>query len=671
MAQMLKRKIVAVLVLVMFLLGIGTVAAANQVFNDVPGNHWAANDIARMQAKGVLMGVSATNYAPNDPVTREMLVVMLVRILDKQDEAVGIIPESFVQRDRVSGYAVGSMAYAVREGIISGDLLNSDPRAPISRHEVAIIVTRAMGLDDEAFAMRNATLDYIDALSIPVASRGYVAVMQERGIMGGGADGRFTPNDPLTRAQIAAVINRVDNQVKALTENTIIGRVTGVSYSVLTIENASGATQQISLSSNALVFRFGGISRLIDIPVGQMVEVIKDSAGRALYVNQDNFEFNQVIEGEITDIMGQNLLVITITDSDGYSNTYTLGANATVRRDSQAATSAQLTEGQFVSAEVTGNIINSIEIINAQRVINGTIRNVNVSEGTITVERADGQGQIRITTDSNTVIQRERRDVNLRDLVVEQRVEVVVRGNRAIRIDASDLRQTISGELVEVSFTPDVTITILNEVTQREETYRVSENVDIRRDRTRNLTLRDIFPGEEIDIDLGNGVVTHIVASREQSRVEGIIREVRIGAIPMLVIVTDDGVEETHPIAHNARIRRDGVNSAIYEIQFGEWVRLELEGRQAIRVDIETTHINRYIIGTVENIHNAAQVIVITELDSRETRQVFWDSDTVVIRNNRIRDIYNLNQRDEVVIIGRTDGGLFWANTIMVTASRN
>jgi len=668
---MLKRKIVAVLVLVMFLLGIGTVAAANQVFNDVPGNHWAANDIARMQAKGVLMGVSATNYAPNDPVTREMLVVMLVRILDKQDEAVGIIPESFVQRDRVSGYAVGSMAYAVREGIISGDLLNSDPRAPISRHEVAIIVTRAMGLDDEAFAMRNATLDYIDALSIPVASRGYVAVMQERGIMGGGADGRFTPNDPLTRAQIAAVINRVDNQVKALTENTIIGRVTGVSYSVLTIENASGATQQISLSSNALVFRFGGISRLIDIPVGQMVEVIKDSAGRALYVNQDNFEFNQVIEGEITDIMGQNLLVITITDSDGYSNTYTLGANATVRRDSQAATSAQLTEGQFVSAEVTGNIINSIEIINAQRVINGTIRNVNVSEGTITVERADGQGQIRITTDSNTVIQRERRDVNLRDLVVEQRVEVVVRGNRAIRIDASDLRQTISGELVEVSFTPDVTITILNEVTQREETYRVSENVDIRRDRTRNLTLRDIFPGEEIDIDLGNGVVTHIVASREQSRVEGIIREVRIGAIPMLVIVTDDGVEETHPIAHNARIRRDGVNSAIYEIQFGEWVRLELEGRQAIRVDIETTHINRYIIGTVENIHNAAQVIVITELDSRETRQVFWDSDTVVIRNNRIRDIYNLNQRDEVVIIGRTDGGLFWANTIMVTASRN
>jgi len=668
---MLKRKILVVLVLAIFLLGTGTLAAANQVFNDVPGNHWAANDIARMQAKGVLMGVSATNYAPNDPVTREMLVVMLVRILDKQDEATGTIPVSFTQRDRVSGYAVGSMAFAVREGIISGNLLNSDPRAPVPRHEVAMIVTRAMGITDEAAVRQNASLNFVDAATIPSGSRGYVAVMQERGIMGGGADGRFTPNDPLTRAQIAAILNRIDNQVGALTDNTTIGRITGVSSSALTIENAAGTMQQINLAPNALVFRLGVISRVVDLTPGQTVEIITDSAGRALYINQGNFEFNQVrvVEGEITEIMGQNLLLLTIAVDGGNTNTYTLSATATIRIDNQNATSSQLAQGQIVRAEITGTVINSIQVSNEQRIINGTISDINVSERTITVERVGNLGEIRFNVDNNTVIQLERRDVYLRDLVVEQDVTVIARGNRATRIDARDLRQTITGELIRVSFTPDVTITVLNNVTNREGTYRVAEDVDIRRDRTRNLTLRDIFPGEEIDIDLGNGVVTHITASREHNRVEGIIREVRIGATPTLVIVTDDGTEETHPIAHNARIRRDGLNVSINEIQFGEWARLELEGRQAVRVDVEAAHINRYLIGTVENIHNAAQVIVVSELETRENRQVFWDSDTVVIRDNRVRYVSNLRQRDEVVIIGRTDGGIFWANTIMITAS--
>ena len=671
MAQMLKRKMLTVLVLAMFLLGTGTVAAASQIFDDVPANHWAANDIARMNAKDVLRGVTETSYAPNASVTREMLVVMLVRILDKEGEATGPIPESFTQRDRVSGYAVGSMAYAVREGIISGNLLHSDPRAPVSRHEVAVIVTRAMGISDEAAARQNATLNFIDAATIPSASRGYVAVMQDRGIMGGGADGRFTPNDPLTRAQIAAVLNRIDNQVGALTSNTIIGRVTGVSSSTLTIENATGATQQINLAPVASVFRFEGTARLTDLSPGQMVEIITDSFGRARYINQGNFEFNQVIEGEITDIMGQNILLITIKDDRGNENTFTLSSTATIRFNNQPVAASQLEEGQTARAEITGNVINSIEVSNAQRIINGTIRNIDVPGRTITIERTDDLGEIRITVDNNTVIQRERQEVTLGHLVVGQVVQVVARGNRATRIDAQNLHQTVTGEIIEISFIPNVTITILNEVTQREETHRISENVDIRRDRTRDLTLRDIFVGEEVDIDIRNGIVTHIVATREQRRVEGIVREVRLGATSTLVIVTDDGMEESYTVASNARIRRDGVNSNINEIQFGEWVRLELEGRQAVRVDVETAHINRYLIGTVENIHNAAQVIVVAEIETRELRQVFWDEDTVVIRNNNVRNINHLNERDEVVIIGRTDGGLFWAETIMIAARRN
>ncbi len=673
MAQMLIRKMLAVLVLVMFLLSTGTAAAASQVFSDVPGNHWAAKDIARMKAKGVLGGVSAASYAPNDPVTREMLVVMLVRVLGKQGEASGTIPASFIQRDKVSSYAIGSVAYAVREGIISGGLLHSDPRGPVSRHEVAEIVVRAMGMASEAAAKQNASLNYTDTASIPFASRGFVAVMQEKGIMGGGADGKFNPNDPLTRAQIASVLNRVDNQVKALTANTIKGKVFGVSSSVLTIENASGVIQPINLASGVLVFRPGGAARVTDLTPGQMVEVITDAAGRALYVDQGQFEFDQVaLEGEITDIIsGQNLLLLTIKDDKGKTDTYTLSSSATIKIDNQAASASQLAKGQPIKARVTGKTITSLEISDAHRIINGTIKNIDLSGKTVTIERTGGLGDTLVNVDTTTVIELARKEVDLKDLIEGQEVMVIARGVKATKIDAQNLEKTITGVLVSISFTPDVTITVLNEATEKEETYKVDENVSIRRDRTRNLTLRDIFPGDEVDVDLKNRIVTSIFASKVESKTEGNVKEVRIGAVPTLVIVTNDGKEESYPIASTARIRRDGLSVSLHEIQYGDWVRLEVEGRQAVRVDVEARYTNRYLIGTVENIHKAAQVIVVSEMDSRENRQVFWDSDTVVIRNNRIRDVEYLSQRDEVVIAGRFDGGLFWANTIVIIVSRD
>ncbi len=139
-----------------------------------------------------------------------------------------------------------------------------------------------------------------------------------------------------------------------------------------------------------------------------------------------------------------------------------------------------------------------------------------------------------------------------------------------------------------------------------------------------------------------------------------------MGATPTIVIVNSDGEEKAYPIASGARIRKDGVTVNINEIEFGDWAELQIEGNQATRVDVEARYNNRYLVGSVQNIHNAAQVIVISELESRENRQVFWDSDTTVIRNNRTRDVSYLSENDEVVVTGFYEGGLFWARTIVV-----
>lgn len=663
----MKKRWIVIFMLLMFVFSSSAVMAAD-IFSDVKSDHWAAKDIARMRAKGVLGGVSDTEFAPNNPVTKEMLVVMLVRVTGKENQAGGEIPASFVQRDKVSPYAKGAMAYAVREGIITGSLLHSDPTEPVKRHEVAEIVVRAMGLTNEAQEKKYDTLNYSDALTIPLDSRGFVKVMQEKGIMGGDVEGRFNPNDSLTRAQIASVLNRIDNEVNALSNNTIKGKIYSFSSASITIENSSGIVQPaIPLANNVMLFK-GKAASIADFAKNDMVEIIKDAKGNAVYIEAGNFKFDDiVIKGEITDITGNNIKIVTIKKEDGSSETYTLSSTAKVTVNGQNSSVSQLAVGQPVTARIGDKLITSIDIIDETRIFNGVIENINYSADTIRIERANNEGIITLTVDRDTEFRIGRKDVDLDDLIEGMEVQVIAKASKAIQITASDLEQTIEGVLVEVSLS-DMTITILNEKTKKEETYEVDKDANIRRDKNKNLTLRDIYPNDEIEIELINKVVTRIYANSVEGTAEGIVQEIIIGTTPAIVIRTNDGDEERFSVANNARIRRDRESINFNEIAPGDWVRLDLEGKQATRIDVEARSANSYVIGYVDYISSAVNGFYVLDYDNQEEKLVLWDADTQVLTNDRLRDMNEkrITDGDEVIVVGFYDGRDFVARLIVV-----
>jgi hypothetical protein len=51
-------------------------------FSDVPTTHWAAAWIKQLAAEGITGGCSASNYCPEQPVTRAQMAVFLVRAFD-------------------------------------------------------------------------------------------------------------------------------------------------------------------------------------------------------------------------------------------------------------------------------------------------------------------------------------------------------------------------------------------------------------------------------------------------------------------------------------------------------------------------------------------------------------------------------------------------------------
>ena len=92
------------------------------VFADVADGAYYAKAVAWAAENGVVLGTSAKTFSPNDNVTREQMAVILFRyakLCGKAGFSGGDL-SSFADAGSVSAYAADAMAWAVKNGIILG-----------------------------------------------------------------------------------------------------------------------------------------------------------------------------------------------------------------------------------------------------------------------------------------------------------------------------------------------------------------------------------------------------------------------------------------------------------------------------------------------------------------------------------------------------------------------
>ena len=109
-------------------------------FADVSG-HWASDAVAWAYSQGIVNGVSPTAFAPDANVTREQMVTMLYRFLNKP--AVSGALTGMTDAGAVSDYATQAMLWAVQNGVINGRTPTTlVPQGEATRAELAAILTR-------------------------------------------------------------------------------------------------------------------------------------------------------------------------------------------------------------------------------------------------------------------------------------------------------------------------------------------------------------------------------------------------------------------------------------------------------------------------------------------------------------------------------------------------
>ncbi len=173
-----------------------------KAFSDIK-NHWAENYIADLQKKGIVNGDENGRFNPDNQITRAEFIAIVTRSMK-----LGEVPYKDVYSDvNDSDWYSQCILQALSAGIISKDIFFR-PNAPITREEMAKIISEANNLDASYSASEEHLLNYADSDVISKWAKEYVALITQSGLMNG-RDNGFCPRDNSTRAEAATVISRM------------------------------------------------------------------------------------------------------------------------------------------------------------------------------------------------------------------------------------------------------------------------------------------------------------------------------------------------------------------------------------------------------------------------------------------------------------------------------
>lgn len=204
-------------------------------FGDVDAGRygWAVEGLASMKAKGIVKGYDDGTFRPQASITQPEALAMALRLLGLEEEAQ---KKAHLQARApgVPAWARGYVNLASELGLIHESELNAT--SPASRLWVAVLLVKALDLEAHVDDVEEELEDlFEDAGDVPGAWRGYLVVAAKKGLLSGYPDRTFRPNQPITRAEMAAILDRIDQNMPWIWEYEVRGRVVSVGDDEITV----------------------------------------------------------------------------------------------------------------------------------------------------------------------------------------------------------------------------------------------------------------------------------------------------------------------------------------------------------------------------------------------------------------------------------------------------
>jgi len=396
-------------------------------FSDLPEGHWAKGVVEEMVKAGIISGYTDGTFRPSKEISKIESLILLSRVAglnNYPDEATKFLDKYTSTLAKYTTQYKKDVAYLLgvnilKENDLDNLLLSDKINSPLTREEMAILVTKAMGKETDATKNSIIVLPFSDTSSISSSAKPYVYYVYSEGIMAGMTDGSFSPKTYLTRAQAASILQRIYKKIdikpvisetpSTTTPSTstpsatsfVTGTITKIDKDASSVWIKSGnETEEYEYDENT---KFYVSSKEMAADAMKVNATVTATLTDDLYITSMNISegakiTTKTVEGIIYAASAANK-TISIT-TDGQRIAYTYDNNTTYKLDGKSSTLINAIKKDYeiklkvdstkyiISAEVT-----SPEKDEDERII-GEIIKASTKYGYIVIEDEDGDEYI-------------------------------------------------------------------------------------------------------------------------------------------------------------------------------------------------------------------------------------------------------------------------------------
>lgn len=214
----MKKRILALLLVLTCLSGLFLVPAY-AAFSDVPENTWYSESVDYVYMNGLFKGTKSDEFSPDTVMSRAMFVTVLYRMSRELREDYPTTGFPDVPDD--SWYTVATN-WAVANGLVNGtDEGTFCPEDPVTREQICKLVV--LYCDHMGFTLPQTEdpIAFHDQSEISDYAGESVEACLRAGLVKGTDKGNFDPQGEASRAQVAAILQRLGRLMEA--EGYIIG----------------------------------------------------------------------------------------------------------------------------------------------------------------------------------------------------------------------------------------------------------------------------------------------------------------------------------------------------------------------------------------------------------------------------------------------------------------
>lgn len=201
----------------------------SQAFSDVSNTHWAKDAIDNMVEQKIISGYTDGTFQPSRNLSKIESIILLSKAagVNKYNDATEKFTKEYDKLlssyEKLTKSQKPFIAYLLGvnvlkeedlSNLISTDKLNS----PITREEMAVLITKILGKEEEVKNKSFVILPFDDVGEISAGAKPYVEYVYNEGIMKGLTKNKFSSKEYVTRAQVAIILNGIIAKIKIVPE---------------------------------------------------------------------------------------------------------------------------------------------------------------------------------------------------------------------------------------------------------------------------------------------------------------------------------------------------------------------------------------------------------------------------------------------------------------------